>query len=257
MSKDSVDKDDIIRHLSTLGVRAGMNLVVHARLLSFGRINGGAESVYDALRLSVGPTATLVFPTYTLNLLSGDTFDVRKTPSYGMGALSEYARTRPDAYRTLCPTHSHATIGPLSDALMQCDPSLPIGPGSSFDAMLKSGLHLLLLGCNSQEGATFIHHVEAMVGVPYREWIPLKRDIRDATGKEQELTCIYYGRIKSLNIANQLDRAEQFFLAAPECRIQPINKRTSTLIPLAVLDRKVRELLNADPYALTVSKNEK
>ena len=85
------------------------------KLLSFGRINGGVESVFKALQQVVGDKGTLVFPTYTLNLSSEDVYNPDTTPSYGMGALSEYVRKIPGVLRSNCPMHNHCALGPLAE----------------------------------------------------------------------------------------------------------------------------------------------
>ena len=37
--------------------------------------------------------------------------------------------------------------------------------------MMKNNFKLLLLGCNPMQGATYLHHLEALYEVPYRKWI--------------------------------------------------------------------------------------
>lgn len=77
--------------------------------------------ILGILRNIVGPEGTLVFPTYPRLssyrfLMSGEVFDVRKTPSF-MGILSEFARRQKNAVRSLHPTKSVVAIGPLAEAL--------------------------------------------------------------------------------------------------------------------------------------------
>ncbi|MEC9265197.1 MAG: AAC(3) family N-acetyltransferase [Pseudomonadota bacterium] len=238
-------------NLDALGLHPGMDLAVHSRLLSFGRIPGGVETVYQALRDAVGPGGTLIFPTYTLPLTSETLYDAATTPSHGMGALSEYARQRPDAVRTDCPMHGHCAIGPKAPGLLNCDPLLSLGPGASFDWMLAEGFHLLLLGCTAQEGATYMHHVEAMVGVPYRSWIDVPRRIL-RSGTVTDVQCRYYGRARNSRVKNDLSRAEAALKDHPDCVVAPIDaSRDSLRAPLAAVDETVRELLRQDPYALT------
>lgn len=105
---------DFERHLQSLGIRFGQSMAVHSKL-NFGRIKGKAETVYRALRNIVGPSGTLVFPAYTLNLWPDDVYDPIETPSYAMEALSEYVRTLPDVTRSDCPMHRHIGIGHLEE----------------------------------------------------------------------------------------------------------------------------------------------
>ena len=76
---------DLAAHLAALGVKTGDHLSVHARLLSFGLIDGGAETVFAALTRAVGPSGTIVMPSYTL--ARGTIYDPRTTPSQTVGAI--------------------------------------------------------------------------------------------------------------------------------------------------------------------------
>jgi len=243
---------DIAAHLRALGVAEGANLAVHSRLLSFGRIDGGAGAVYDALRDAVGPDGTLVFPTYTLNLDTKTPYDPATSPPHNVGSLSDYARRAPGVRRTLCPLHSHAVIGAKAELIMGADPTRSIGPESSFDVMHQAGFQLLLLGCTFHEGATFVHHVEAIVGVPYREWVELDRQVVMPDGTLRPTRCHYYGRRRQLGFSNDLSPCEAAARAHPRTVSVAIaaGKRSSHLMPLATLNECVTALLARDSYAL-------
>ncbi len=73
------------------------------------------------LRKVIGENGTMLFPTYPpVNsyefLKSGNTFDIKKTPSY-TGILSEFARKQRNSKRSLHPTKSVCAIGPLAEEL--------------------------------------------------------------------------------------------------------------------------------------------
>lgn len=191
MPVPTINFDDLVQHFFTLGLRAGQAVAVHSKLSSYGRIDGGAEAVYDALRRVLGPDGTLVFPAYTLNLNADDLYDPVNTPTHGMGVLSEYVRTLQEARRSNCPMHGHLAIGSLAESVMQADPRRPLGQGSEFSVMLENDFQLLLLGCNFQESVTFVHHVEAVVGVPYRSWLELPRQRVDYDGSRVAMICYY------------------------------------------------------------------
>ena len=87
---------------------------MHSRMLSFGRIEGGAEFVRNALLDAVGPRGTIAVPTFTFNITPKDIYDARATPPFMVGPLSDAVRQHPDARRTDCPVHSFAAIGPAA-----------------------------------------------------------------------------------------------------------------------------------------------
>lgn len=241
---------DLDRHLQDLGLQAGMAVAVHSRLLAFGRIEGGAETVFAALMRAVGPAGTVAVPTYTLNLTSETPYDPRSTPSHAAGALSEYVRVLPEARRSLCPMHGHAAVGRLAEVAVGADPSRSLGPGSAFDAMHGAGFHLLLLGCSFQEGATFVHHVEAVVGVPYRSWLALARKRREADGTVREVVCHYYGHEAPESFDNHLTVVEDEMRARGHLISAPAPYGSSHFMLLDRLYGCVADILARDPYGL-------
>ena len=170
---------ELTDHLDALGVTEGDNICVHSRLLSFGKLKCGVDSIYDVVRNAIGPSGTIAVPTFTFNLTEQDVFDAANTPSYGMGALSEFVRMLPLSRRSSSAIHSYAAVGPLAGTIASAAPSRSVGMGSSFDVMLRNEFKLLLLGCTYTEGATAVHHFEAERGVSYREWVTLDRRVRE------------------------------------------------------------------------------
>jgi len=248
---------DLVTHLNALGLRAGVNVVVHSRLLSFGRIEGGVSAVYRAIMSVIGETGTLVVPAYTLGIDPNACFDFRATPSRGVGAFSEYVRMLPSSIRSGCPIHSHAAIGPHASVLNESDRTVSLGSGSDFDVMQRAGFELLLLGCDFHEGATFVHHVEAMIGVPYRSWIDLPCRVTDSNGAPVDIVVRYFGKAKDGNIVNDLRGVERQMLTGGWATSAPIagGNRSSILMPLDKLDRCVRDMIAADPYVLVRARN--
>jgi len=62
-----VTKSEIMEGLVSLGVRPGMMLEVHCSLSSFGMVEGGAPTVIDALKNTVGKEGAIVMPSFTLS----------------------------------------------------------------------------------------------------------------------------------------------------------------------------------------------
>ena len=155
------------RDLCKLGVEAGDILLVHSSMSTLGFINGGAETVVQALLDTLGPAGTLVVPTH-----SGDNSDpsewanppvpkewwdeIRKTmPLYnqqttrtrGMGVIPETVRTWPFAVRSAHPQTSFAAVGPRAEALME-EHALDcrLGENSPLAKLENHEAKILLLG---------------------------------------------------------------------------------------------------------------
>ncbi len=111
-----VRKEDIVSGLAEMGVRKGCLVHVHSSLSAFGHVEGGADTVVDALLETVGPEGTVMVPTF--NHGHARIYDIRTTPSTN-GAVTEALRKRPEARRSTDPTHPYAAIGFLADRLVE------------------------------------------------------------------------------------------------------------------------------------------
>ena len=183
-------KQDIVQGLRDLGVHEGMVLMVHASLSALGEVEGGPETVIEALLEAIGPDGTLAMPAMT-----GDrVFDLENSPS-SVGIISETFRKWPGVRRSLHPTHSACALGPQADFLLDghIDEPTAVGPGSPWGklASLPNG-YVLLMGVD-QDRNTLLHHPEELVDAPYLRTIT--REYKDpATGEiKQKQLCRYPG----------------------------------------------------------------
>ena len=55
-------KSELVRELKKIGIEEGMELEVHSSLSSFGYVEGGAETVIEALLECVGPSGSIFMP---------------------------------------------------------------------------------------------------------------------------------------------------------------------------------------------------
>jgi aminoglycoside 3-N-acetyltransferase len=169
--RTTVTRQDIVHGLRQLGIEAGMDILAHSSLSSFGYVQGGADAVIDALIEAVGPQGTVLVPTLTgSEALSADNpplFDRDTTPCW-TGRIPQAFLQRCGAIRSQHPTHSVAAIGARAQALTkEHEFSItPCGPDSPYGRLAQTGGHILLLGVTHSVNTTF-HHVEEIVGVPY------------------------------------------------------------------------------------------
>lgn len=157
--------------------------MVHSSLSSLGTVEGGAETVMEALLQALGNEGTLVVPTFTDEVVArynGFVFDVSNTPSY-VGAITEAARVRPDALRSHHPWHSVSAIGPMADDLTHNKIDSPWRPGSPMSQIVDRNGMVLLLGVPYLR-LTLAHWCEFHLKVPYRPEITIQATIRRADG---------------------------------------------------------------------------
>jgi len=160
-----VTKQDITTGLRELGLKAGDTVVVHSALSSFGEVDGGANTVVDALLDVLGDKGTLVVPTF--NFEPG-IFDYANTRSI-VGAITEAIRARPNAIRSNHPTHSVTAIGPLAEVITEKHEKVdPFAKGSALYKALQANANILQLGVTHTTNST-IHVAEELAKVPYLE----------------------------------------------------------------------------------------
>lgn len=176
--------------LKALGIREGDTLMMHTSVKSFGFIEGGVQTLIDALKSVVGETGNLIVPTLTgsekLSWQNPPVFDVVKTPCW-TGLFPETFRKLREAKRSLHPTHSVAVIGKDANELI-VDHELsetPCGKDTPYYRLaLKKG-KVVCFGVNF-ESVTLFHTIEELAGVPYHlQPEPVEATITDLFGKQR------------------------------------------------------------------------
>jgi aminoglycoside 3-N-acetyltransferase len=199
MPKAPVTQSDIVRGLRALGLEPGCSVLVHSSLSSLGYVEGGADAVIDALIETVGTAGTVLVPTLTgseaLNAENPPVYDPAATPCW-TGRIPETLRLRPQAVRSLHPTHSVAAIGGRAGELTAGHDLCitPCGPNSPYGRLAQSGGYILLLGVNHDVNTSF-HLVEEIVGVPYhmQPGLVAARVIEDGQARTIHLMLHRYG----------------------------------------------------------------
>ena len=173
-----VSKGHIQAGLRRLGLTKGDNIGVHSSLSSFGYVEGGADTVIDALREVVSKEGTIVMPTHSANLEKVERspeeiavgvswlykilpYDPHKTPCT-TGSIPEAFRKRQDVRRSLHHAHSIAAIGPNAKAIVEA------GKKNVLDAwkhLLENNGYILLLGVDLG-ACTAMHLAEERVTLP-------------------------------------------------------------------------------------------
>ena len=165
-----VTKEMLIEGFRSLGITHDDTLLVHSALSSFGYVEGGAETVIEAL-LETVKDGTVAVPTLTGSPEDGPKkppfCDVRQTPCW-TGRIPETFRKDPRAVRSLHPTHSVAAIGVHAAALTSGheESVSPCDRHSPYYKLAEADGHILLIGVGMNNNTT-MHCVEEMAEVPY------------------------------------------------------------------------------------------
>src|SRR5699024_7718665 len=148
------------------------DVLVHSSLRGLGHVEGGASTVVDALLDAVGPDGTVLFPTITATAEHGPAHPPRVVlaePPGWTGAIPEAARVRPDAVRSVHPTHSVVALGTRARELTDGHASsvTPCDASSPYGKLADRGGRVLLLGGVTHSSSTSLHGVEERASVPH------------------------------------------------------------------------------------------
>ncbi len=155
--------------LEQLGIDGTGTLLVHSSMRSIGQVEGGADTVLDALSTYM-KEGLLVLPAHTWSYINADNprFYVEESPVC-VGILPELFRARPGVVRSWHPTHSVAALGKDAAAFTDSDHlfDTPCARGSSWGKLLDRQATIMLVGVDLKRN-TFIHGVEEWVDIPGR-----------------------------------------------------------------------------------------
>ena len=238
---------DLVRDLLALGVRPGDLLMVHSSLRSIGFVDGGPETVVDALLQALGPEGTLVVPTFTYPTAGNPefVFDPIHTPSQ-MGAISEAARRRPQAHRSVHLAHSIAAIGPLAQTIATSGGASGWDAHSPMRQVFDRNGRYLLLGVPYQN-LTAMHLCEVWLDLPYRKPRISEGRMRHPDGSTTLLVSIGTPPLPG-NPGSDYNRLGQRMEHAGLVNLGPVGNAIARLLDAHDMGAMGRELSRQDPH---------
>jgi len=248
----TTSKRQFMDHLETLGIESGMSIVVHSSMISFGIIEGGAQTALSCLLDRVGESGTLIAPAFTFGLREHDIFDPLTSEGTGTGELSELIRTTSSSVRGAQPIHSYAAIGRNAQVVKLGDPNISFGTNSIFSHFLAADTFWLTLGCRFDRGATYIHQCEALLEVPYREWLDLPRTRRNDAQQIESVMIRYFGTRGDEDRAWSPYAVEKQISGNASCSSALTAYGISRLMPTDILHNVTEQLITSDPEVLLV-----
>ena len=164
-----ITQKDIFALLESQGVKHDDVVTIHASLRAAGPIENGADGLIDGLKAYLSEGLLLV-PTHTWAVVNRENpnFDVRTTVP-NIGTLARVAAFRPDAVRSLHPTHSLAVFGKDARAFVEGEEhSATPGPmGGCLSRLYELNGKILLLGVGHERN-TYLHAVDERMDLPNR-----------------------------------------------------------------------------------------
>ena len=241
--------DIVVKDLQNLGLKKGDTVVVHSSLKSMGHVEGGADTVIDALIEVVGKDGNVMFPALSWTpCCSTLKFDINETPSC-IGYISNVFRKRDGVVRSFHPTHSVCAFGKNALELTK-DHRLddtPVGANSPYRKMLNYNGKILMLGCGTEPN-TFMHGVEEIGGAPYVLGEPKTFEMTDVDGSitHKSIKQHYFHRPEG-NIIQRYDRAVDVLEKGVDYSVGEVHGATAYLMNAKTLCEKAVAKMKVSP----------
>ena len=231
---DFYSKHDLMKDFEELGLKKKNAVLIHSSLKSIGLVEGGANTVIDALLDVIGEQGALMVPALTGKRedspLTPPVFDVLTSPCW-TGTIPETLRKRPQTRRSLHPTHSVSAIGSKKFELTKDHEfsSSPCDDKSPYYKNAIMGGFILFIGV-AQESNTSIHMCEELAKVPYH----LQKDTTNM------IVTGYNG--EKIVVSNRLHDWEK-----PETDFNKLDElyKTNAIMKLGNVGKAVVRLVNA------------
>lgn len=238
-SELEISSSDVIMVHGDAGVAAQLRHLDVDRRLDF---------LFDEMVNFIGDEGTLVVPAFSHSFTKNVDFDVLGTPS-DVGLFSEWFRCLPASKRSRNPNFSVSSFGKHADQFANASATDCFGPDTAFDLLYKHNAKLVCLGCDFSR-ITFVHYVEQMLGVCYRDLKSFSGVVIDGDDR-QEITNTYYVRDLSFDSRGELSRVKKLSSEKNLLREAKYGRFSVTSISAENFFSTAEELLDEDPYALT------
>jgi len=166
-------KKDLISDFAAIGLTKGDSVIVHSSCKSIGKVEGGAETVIEALLDTIQSEGTLLFPNLNIwqefNKDNPPCFDLRGATVRKLGIIPEIFKFHYATHFSIHPTHSLMGRG-KNAGLITPEHELagyPCGPGTPWKKNIDLKGKILLLGVTPHSNTSY-HCVEEHIKNSYR-----------------------------------------------------------------------------------------
>lgn len=192
--------DDIVQSLKDVGLKEGSIVSLKTDLATLGFFESKKkieilESFYNAFDEVIDlDKGTIVVSTASMSLINTTSPFCLETTKSETGVLTEYIRQKKGAIRSEHPFESSCAIG--KDASFFCNNNSlhGYGPRSPDDRLIEKNATVVSIGIEPRKSCSHVHHVEMVMGVPYRynkEYLhPIKRGGK--VNKEKFYRSVWY-----------------------------------------------------------------
>ncbi len=268
----AIDIEMIVSELRAFGIRRGDMIGLHSSVLSLGRVmidsqkKGGEDAVkkavHDIIDAFVDAVSAdeglLMVPTFSYNFAgpkNAKVYHPRKTAS-GVGLLTDLFFRRPDAHRSLHPTHSVAAIGSSAEQFVKDhEKKTPLGIDSPFHRLAKRDGWICYLGTNSMT-LSLLHVAEVLAKVPYLDVSPwgFRGQIEAALVEEDDGSVVEVPLRENPGCSLSFNKFDDLLAGAKTARFGKIYSSNVTIFKASEALELAVKKLQQDPFWLLCPK---
>lgn len=220
------EKKDIYRSLKKAGLKSGDNILVKSDLRYLGEYYSQQNLCKDLfsviseiINLKKG---TLFVSTASTALCNSNKIFNLNTTKSERGVFSNFVLELKKSIRSIHPFLSYTGIGKYAEYVCKKNTRHAYGPNSPKDRMLKVKTKYLSIGLPPQLTCSYIHHVEMMMGVPYRYTKEFKSRVKTKNKIRDELYYIYVNYLNS-NLKRDLNKKLFKYCVKKGLKINQVN----------------------------------
>lgn len=209
-------KFDLLNLLRKVGLSKNESCYIAGNISSLARTGVPKKillpTCLSAFQEVIGSEGTIFSPSASMNLCNTNTpYDLEKTPSDNMGAFAEYIRSFDGSIRSFHPFWSISGIGKNANILSNVSRHA-YGVGSPWSKFLDLDTRQINIGLHPSKAVTLIHHIEVVVGVPYRYTKEFYHPIVKLNGSIEKEPFYMSVMYKDSDIKKKIALNEHYFL---------------------------------------------
>lgn len=248
-----VTKEELREVFLSANIGDGDLIFVHSDaspFLGFGKTGTqkNMEILKQAFLEVIGPSGTLIAPTFNYDFCQGKKYIQEETPSQ-VGLFSNFLLHCPEALRSFHPIYSAVAFGRQAGDLAKSQSKSSFGNGSLFHWLHEHGAKLVFFNVDFYY-CTFVHYAEQFTGVDYR-FLKHFTGIVSKGGAERSETFDFYARYLDRDVNLDLNKLEKDLLAEKQMKKAylkeewPVRQVSSDAVFKMILEK-----LKIEPYYL-------
>lgn len=166
-------KSIIYKFLSEGGLNNGDKVLLHSNISKLYKrlieenFKSNVEDILNIIIDYIGPSGTLVIPTFNFDFCDGKTYNFLKSKSQ-MGALSEAARVKAQYNKSWHPVYSFVFFGNIPFEELKKENYTAFGKDSVFEWITAEDGKISIIDLPDQNSMTYYHYVEEKNKVSWR-----------------------------------------------------------------------------------------